>query len=439
MATRFVVGLAVLFAGVGAGYGQTTDAALRDRVGQLLDRLGGDDVAARDAAEKSLIQLGPRILPYLPDAKTKDRKELDERLGKVRQALEEQAEALSLAPTKVTIEGKGIRLSEALKQLQSQTGNELTDLREEPSNPAFDLDIKDKSFYEALDEIASKGGVAVQLYSGNGTVGLMERDEMYAEANPPDAGAAPEGALKPIYPGPFRIRFMRFNLERNLATGRATGNAQFEMAWEPRLRPMLLALKADQIEIVDDRGEKVAPAVDEESSNVVLRPENPVAEMNVNIEAPDRMAGVKSLRSVTVKGEMTVPAGVRTFRFPKLDSTKVTETQGDVSVTLASFELDEDAIWKVNVTLSMPADGPAFESYRQGLFNNRLWLQKADGSKFEHNGGFSNTGSDGGKLSFEYIFVDVPGKPSDYAFVYETPSRLNTIPVEFTFKDVPLP
>ena len=35
-----------------------------------------------------------------------------------------------------------------------------------------------------------------------------------------------------------------------------------------------------------------------------------------------------------------------------------------------------------------PGKGPAFESYRQGLFNNRIWLQKADGSRFEHNGGF---------------------------------------------------
>ena len=81
----------------------------------------------------------------------------------------------------------------------------------------------------------------------------------------------------------------------------------------------------------------------------------------------------------------------------------------------------------------------AFESYRQGLFNNRLWLQKADGSRFEHNGGFSNTSNDGGKLGFEYLFVDAPGKPADYQLVYETPSKVLTIPLEFEFKDVPLP
>ena len=59
-------------------------------------------------------------------------------------------------------------------------------------------------------------------------------------------------------------------------------------------------------------------------------------------------------------------------------------------MTLEATEIDEQ-VWKVNVVLAYPGEGPAFESYRQGLFNNRLWLQKADGSRFEHNGGFSNT------------------------------------------------
>ena len=91
-------------------------------------------------------------------------------------------------------------------------------------------------------------------------------------------------------------------------------------------------------------------------------------------------------------------------------------------MTLESTEVDEQ-VWKVSVALAYPGGGPAFESYRQGLFNNRLWLQKADGSRFEHNGGFNNTGADGGKLGFEYLFVDAPGKPADYGLVYETPGK----------------
>ena len=42
-----------------------------------------------------------------------------------------------------------------------------------------------------------------------------------------------------------------------------------------------------------------------------------------------------------------------------------------MSVTLQGMEIDEQ-VWKVNVELAYPGEGPAFESYRQGLFNNRV-------------------------------------------------------------------
>jgi hypothetical protein len=234
------------------------------------------------------------------------------------------------------------------------------------------------------------------------------------------------------------VVFRRFDLQRDLSTGRAAGNAMFEVAWEPRIRPMLLAIKAEDVMVQDDRGESVAPQIEDESASIVLRQENPISEVNVNLNAPDRQAGVKSLKSVKVKSTVSVPAGLRTFRFPNLTERNRSITQGDVKLTLEQVEVDE-SVWKVNVTLELPGEGGALESYQQGLFNNRLWLQKADGSRFEHNGGFSNTGVDGGKLSYEYLFVDAPGKPADYQFVYETPSRLKQIPLEFEFKNVKLP
>ena len=199
---------------------------------------------------------------------------------------------------------------------------------------------------------------------------------------------------------------------------------------------MLLTLKSDGLAAKDDKNREVKPQAMMESNEVVLRPENPAVEMNLNLEAPDRSA-VK-LSSFHVKADVTLPAGIKTFRFPSLAQENVTQTQGDVSATLQNVEIDEQ-VWKVNVELVYPGNGPAFESYRQGLFNNRIWLQKADGSRFEHNGGFSNTSADGGKLGFEYLFVDAPGKPVDYQLVYETPSKVVTIPLEFEFKNVPLP
>jgi len=405
---------------------ETADAALRDRVLQLIERLDDPKPEARDEAEARLIKLGAKALPLLPDPASVTSKERKERLEKVRATLRQAEEEVSTGASRVTIQAKGIRLSEAIGSIQKQTGNGISDLREqlgaEVTNPAFDLDIHDVPFHEALDRVAKLAEVSLNTSTGDGTIGIT-------------AGTPSKDPLIQ-YVGPFRVAFKQFTELRDLQAGTAAASAQLEVAWEPRLRPMLLTLKSDGLVVKDDKNREVKPQAMMESNEVVLRPENPAVEMNLNLEAPDRSA-VK-LSSFRVKAEVTLPAGIKTFRFPSLAQENVALKQGDVSATLQNVEIDEQ-VWKVNVELVYPGNGPAFESYRQGLFNNRIWLQKADGSRFEHNGGFSNTSSDGGKLGFEYLFVDAPGKPTDYQLVYETPSKVVTIPLEFEFKNVPLP
>jgi hypothetical protein len=428
-ATTLIAGLLGLGGGFPAaamGQAEATDAALRDRVLQLLERLEDPKPEARDEAQARLIKLGAKVLPLLPDTANVTGKERKERLEKVRAALKETAEETNTGASKVTIQAKGIRLSEAIQQIQKQTGNPISDLREqlgaEVTNPAFDLDLKDVTFHEALDKVARLAEVSVNASTGDGSIGIT-------------AGATPKEPMV-RYAGPFRIAFKQFTEVRDLQAGTAAANAQLEVAWEPRLRPMMLTLKSDGLEVKDDQGREVKPQAMMESNEVVLRPENPAAEMNLNLDAPDR--GARKLSRFHVKAEVTLPSSIKTFRFPNLAQENATLKQGDVTATLENVEIDEQ-VWKVNIQLVYPDTGPAFESYRQGLFNNRLWLQKADGSRFEHNGGFSNTGSEGGKLSFEYLFVDAPGKPADYQLVYESPGKVITIPLVFEFKDVPLP
>jgi hypothetical protein len=415
------------------------DAALRDRVLQLVDRLDAPTAEARESATTSLIKLGPKILPLLPDSATDKSNERKQRLERVRAALRAKDEDVNTSASRITINGKAIRLSEAVQQLQKQSANAITDLREqlraEATNPGLDLDLRDKPFFEALDEIARLADVSTTFTTGDGSIGIVP-----AGGNSPDgAPRAPRpAATKPmlLYNGPFRTELVQLGTVRDVRTDTVTMTIQIEAAWEPRLRPMLLKLKYDEVKIIDDQKKEVKPQSEMESDEVVIRPENPGAPINLNLIAPDR--AVKKLSSIKVKAAMTIPAGIKVFKFPSLAQKNVIAKQGDVSVTLEDTEVDEQT-WKVNVVLAYPGEGPAFESYRQGLFNNRLWLQRADGSRFENNGGYSNTSSDGSKLGFEYLFVDAPGKPADYQLVYETPSKVITIPLEFEFKDVPLP
>jgi hypothetical protein len=402
------------------------DAALRDRVLQLVERLDDPKPQARDDAEARLIKLGARVLPLLPDPAKVTSKELKERLDKVRSALRQAQEQTNTGASRVTIQAKAIRLSEALGLIQKQTGNGISDLREslgvEVTNPAFDLDMQDVPFHEALDRVAKLAEVSLNAFTGDSTIGIT--------------GGMPSKEPLVQYVGPFRVAFKQMTQVRDLQAGTSAASAQLEVSWEPRLRPMMLALKSDGVEVKDDKSREVKPQSMMESNEVGLRAENPAVEINLNLEAPDRSA--QKLSIFRVKGEVTLPADIKTFRFSSLAQENETQTQGDVSTTLQNVEIDEQ-VWKVNVEVVIPGTGPAFESYRQGLFNNRIWLQKADGSRFEHNGGFSNTSAEGGKLGFEYLFVDAPGKPADYQLVYETPGKVITIPLEFEFKNVPLP
>lgn len=406
---------------------QTGDPALKDLVGKLVERLDSKDDKRISEAEKSLIELGPKALPYLPEDKKSP--ERDKRLEKIREKLREAQDALSIVASKITLKRQGIRLTEALRELQKQSGNAITDIRDqgdgEGDNPTISLDLKEKPFLEALDEISEHADVQFNFYTGDGSVGLM-------------AGKPPKRKFQ-SFSGPFRT-VLKLVASQRVFEGDdapADGNIQFELAWEPKVRPMLLALKSEDVKITDDQGKPVEPEINEESNQVVLRPENASAEINVKIRMPER--GTKMLGSVVIKAEVTVPAAQKTFKFPNLAKPNQKIAQGDIEVTLNSNEVEEQ-VWKTNVTVAYKDDkGAAFESYRQGLFNNRIWLQRADGSKFELNGGFNNSSSDGGTISFEYLFVEVPGKPEEYQLVYETPSKVLTVPVEFTFKDVPLP
>jgi hypothetical protein len=430
------LGLVTFACGVNPAFAQqVSESALKDRVAQLVERLESPKVETRAAAEKSLIELGSKVVAFLPSKVDPKKTDLVERLDRVRSTIQTKDDQANLGASKVTIKGKAMRLSEAIKALQSQSGNDITDLREangaEVTNPALDLEIENKDFFEAFDIIAEMAGVTYTPYTNDGTLGIMAGGMMEAK---PDTPAMAKPMI--VYSGPFRVQFKEIAIVKDFVTGTSKATAEFEVLWEPRIKPMLLSIKNEDLKIVDDQGKPVLPQVKEEASEVGLRSANSVATVNIELVAPERSA--KVLSSLKVKGDVTVPSGIKTFKFPNLAATNVVQKQDDITVSLESCEVDEQS-WKVDVYLAYPEGGPAFESYRQGLFNNRPWLQKSDGSRYEHNGGMNSSGSGEGKIGFEFIFVDAPGRPSDYMFIYQTPAKVVPIPLEFEFKDVPLP
>src|SRR3954447_10323595 len=95
--------LALAFGATDAPGQQASETALKDRVAQLVERLESPKVETRAAAEKSLIDLRTRVLPLLPSDVGKAKKDLAERVERVRSALREKEEQTNLGASKITL------------------------------------------------------------------------------------------------------------------------------------------------------------------------------------------------------------------------------------------------------------------------------------------------------------------------------------------------
>ena len=96
---------------------EPADAALRDRVLQLVERLDAPAPEARDEAQSRLIKLGAKVLPLLPDPAGITSQERKQRLERIRRAINAASEEVKTGAARVTIQAKGIRLTEALQQI----------------------------------------------------------------------------------------------------------------------------------------------------------------------------------------------------------------------------------------------------------------------------------------------------------------------------------
>lgn len=326
----------------------------------------------------------------------------------------------------VTIQARGIQLGEAIKRLEEQTGNPIKDLRDPidvgGTDPEFDLDFKDAPFLEALDEVARRADVGLTFHAEDGSIGIT--------------GGEPPAKEYVAYSGPFRFQLLLFTARRDFQAGSTIAWMEVETSWEPRLRPMLISKKSANQEIRDDQGRVIPPRVPNESADYAVVPKRPSIRFGLGMTPPERSAA--RLAVIRARADATLPVEPKTFRFPSLAKTKVEQKQENVVATLVKVEADEQ-LWRVVIDVNYTEGGVVFETFRRGLFDNRIWLEKADGSRFELNGGFTVSGEAEGRPRFEYLFLSAPGKIDDYQLIYEAPSRVIVAPFEFEFRNIPLP
>lgn len=346
-----------------------------------------------------------------------------------------------LEPRTITLQEKDITLKGALTALFKQTGNRVVDRRQVKNETRLKLNLERATFWQALDAIAREADARVSLFEQDGALALTD---------------GPNRELPVSYHGLFRTTVKRLDLTRLLEADAHFAIVYLEVAWEPRFRPFFMETNPESLTLQDDKGNPIA-ITDEGRGQGSVEARNAV-ELRVRVPAPRRSAQRLGL----FKGTVTATGAGQMHDFTFTDLAKVArpakpgkpvslkETKDGVTVHLRRFlvEDDGDKLWTIEVVLEYPGGGPKFESFQAWFVHNDIYLLKEMAGleiKFPNNAGLETDDASDTKAIIRYRFADeldkklLLGNPGDWKLVYRTPGKFVEVPIQFEFKDLPLP
>jgi hypothetical protein len=412
--------------------GQATPDAgdeLKLQVRRLVRQLDDAQRATREAAERSLIELGPPALDLLPAPSRDTSAEVKVRLERVRKALEAAVAEAAAQPSRVTLQGE-LPLSAALADVQQQTGNRIIDFRErfgqQPGDPKLSLDFEKTPFWPALDLLLDQAGLTVYNFSGEiGALALVARDQNDRKR----AGSA-------VYQGLFRFEVLRVQAIRELRSpANHSLRLALELTWEPRVSPILLQIPLGELRATDESGRRIEVGSQRASLEVPVENTLPAAEVQLPLVLPDRSVG----KIAALQGQLSalLPGRIETFEFANLPEAKnVEQTRAGVTVSVDQVRKNVD-VDEVRLTVRFDQALNALESHRNWIYNNEAYFVAPDGQRFEHAGLQAFRQADN-EVGIAYM-SDRDGGLAGCKFVYKTPALLIQLPVAFELKDIPLP
>lgn len=403
-----------------------TDGATADlkvEVNRLVLQLDSVERSEREAAEKSLIELGPEALNLLPSITPRTPAEVKERLGRVRKTLETTTAESIAQSSLVTLAGE-MSLGDALQAIQQQTGNQVTgyERRGGQVKVAFDK----TPYWRALDEVLDQAKLNINEFGGE-TSALVLTARPDSEASRAESG---------VYSGVFRLEALRLEARRDLRNPAVNGmRLSIGVAWEPRVMPIALRQQLSEITVLDDRGEELAVTGTQGAINSSAELGMSAVEFGI----PLALASRESKRIDSIKGRFTalVPGRVESFEFSDIENARdVEQDRAGVVVTFERLRKNVD-LYEARMALRFDDAANALESHRGWVYKNEAYLIDKDGKRLE-NVGLQATRQGTNEVGVAYLF-DLPDGPEGCKFVYKTPALILQLPVEYELKDIELP
>ena len=404
------------------------EANLSSTVRLLVEQLDAAEKSRRDEAEEKLLKLGPAALQLLPPRDDRLPAEVNLRVARVRLQLERSQADASVEASTVTLSGK-LPLADVIAAISKQTGNKLVDFRpqfgEEVRNVDVTVNFNNTPFWQVLDQVFDQANLTIYNFAGEEGISFVGRSPSMLPR-----------FRRASYAGAFRIEGTDFTAHRDLRDPAShTLQLNLEAAWEPRLKPIIIAQPANSIVATDENGKPLPLAGSGEELEINVNPGAYSVEIPIHFALPDR--SVKRVAKLKGKLAAVLPGRSEDFRFTNLEKAKKVE-QRQAGVTVVLEEVwKNNAVWEVRVRVVFDKAGNALESHRNWIFNNEAWLEAPDKEKLAF-AGMETTRQGENEVGVSYLF-GVPEGLAGYTFVYRTPVSINPVPVEFELKDIDLP
>ncbi len=430
---------------------------LKTEVRRLVRQLDAPQLAQREAAEAELLRRGPAVLELLPPATDRASAEVQQRLGRIRQRLQQAAAEAAAKASTITLKADAMPLSKILEAFQEQSGNKIVDYRRQFSQPATDpkltVNFEKTPFWPALDRLLDQAGLTLYPYTPERGLGVVDALGKVA----PRTGRA-------SYSGPFRFEAVWIRAHRDLT--RQDDQAlvvTFNAEWEPRLRIVSFFTRDADIRAIDEHGnplpvynDTVGREIPVDNRDIVAgppRPSAPAVRLDVMLRLPPR--AVQRIASFKGKLTATILGRIETFRFAKLaDAKNVEQRIAGVTVTLEQvcrsgkagtdtrphpnpLPKGEGIQWEVRIRTRFDDAGDALASHRQWVFSNEAYLEGPDGKPIAYDT-FETTAQGKNEVGVAYRFNT--NRPlHELVFIYKTPGTIVTDAFEYELKEIKLP
>lgn len=428
-----------------------TTQSTRQDVLQLVNQLDAEQRSVRIKAERSLLSLGPSVLPWLPAPELLESAQTRETVRRIRLELERRKALEAIKPTRATLMGR-MSLDAAAESISKQTGNliDLTDVPADKRSRVVLFNAQDVTFWQAIDLVCQLS----QCHIVNQNTG---------EANPNSDIHRPAVKLGVLDERPANNPHIES--EQAVRTSITTASVRelfgddqhdklrvgFEFHVEPRLRPLFLKYRGRDISASLGPEKEKRPLASmasvDDSLELPLGQNGRRIAIHADFRLPRSASAGDADFAINASGKLVMQCAAATERLVVSAVTRskgVVRRRGGVSLLIRKIDVEEvgeRTNLDVQCVVTYDTGGPAFESHRTWLFHNRVYMeskQTAEGLPVSRQSpaSFEIDGQANGGVMVTYRFTNLATKMLEGAFVYHAPTLIVDVPVTFRLSEI---